>query len=66
MVGANYSAKESMSITYVFLMGGAAASIFKNYGRLQPGTSTLLVDYDLIMITLPLVASGSLFGVKNG
>ena len=52
-----------MSITYVFLMGGAAASIIKNYGKVEPQTNSFLVDYDLIMITLPMVASGSLFGV---
>lgn len=63
MVGANYSAKESMSITYIFLMGGATASIIKNYGKLQPSTQTFIVDYDLIIITLPMVATGSIFGV---
>jgi hypothetical protein len=37
MIGAGYSTKSSMSITYVFLMGGATASIIKNFGRIMPG-----------------------------
>lgn len=53
-----------MSITYVFLMGGSIASIIKNYGKLQKEHSTFVVDYNLIMITLPMIASGSLFGVR--
>lgn len=44
-------------------MGGATASIYKNHGKLMPGGKSLVVDYDLIMVTLPMSASGSLFGV---
>lgn len=44
-------------------MGGAAASIIKNFNKFQQGTRELTVDYDLIMVTLPMSASGSLFGV---
>jgi hypothetical protein len=63
MIGAGYSSKESMSITYAFLMGGATASIIKNYGKRLPGNQGLLVDYNLILITLPMIATGSIFGV---
>jgi hypothetical protein len=63
MIGAGYSSKESMSITYVFLMGGAIASIIKNYGRRLTGNQGLLIDYNIILITLPMIATGSLFGV---
>jgi glycerol-3-phosphate responsive antiterminator len=63
MIGAGFSAKESMSITYIFLMGGAVASIYKNFNRLQPNKQTLVMDYDMIMVTLPMAATGSLFGV---
>lgn len=45
MIGAGYSTKESMSITYIFLMGGAVASMIKNFNRVQEGTKKLLVDY---------------------
>lgn len=44
-------------------MGGAIASIIKNYNKFAPGTKSFVVDYDLIMATLPMSASGSLFGV---
>lgn len=44
-------------------MGGAIASIVKNYGKLMPNSRLLIVDYDLIIVTLPMSASGSLLGV---
>lgn len=65
MIGGGYDTKKSMSITYLFLMGGAAASMIKNYKRFLPKTKTLVVDYDLLMATLPMSASGSLFGVDK-
>lgn len=65
MVGGHYSTKQSMSITYVFMMGGAVASMIKNYHKLRPDIHTLLVDYNVIIVTLPMVASGSLFGVHS-
>lgn len=52
-----------MSITYLFLMGGALASMVKNYGKFKPNTRSFIVDYDMIIVTLPMSASGSLFGV---
>jgi hypothetical protein len=36
MIGFGYTAKKSMSITYLFLMGGAAASIMKNIKKKNP------------------------------
>jgi hypothetical protein len=66
MIGGGFSTKESMSITYIFLMGGATASIVKNFKKYHERTHKFIVDYDLIMVTLPMSASGSLFGVLFG
>jgi len=62
MVGFQYSAKKSMSITYIFLMGGALASILKNIKKKNPKTDGPLMDYNLIMITLPMAVAGSISG----
>lgn len=64
MIGGGIDTKEAMSITYLFYMGGSAASIIKNYKRFLPGTRRLAVDYDLFIITLPMSISGSLLGVE--
>ena len=63
MIGFGYSAKQSMSITYLFLMGGAVASMWKNFKKVHPEMKVLQMNYDLIMITLPMAACGSIFGV---
>ena len=36
MIGFGFDAKHSMSITYLFLMGGAAASLWKNFRKIAP------------------------------
>ena len=64
MIGFGYSAKKSMSITYLFLMGGAMASILKNLKKKNPKTNGPLMDYPLIMITLPMAVAGSIIGVN--
>ncbi len=63
MIGFGLSAKKSMSVTYIFLMGGALASILKNLKKKNPKTDGPLMDYNLIMITLPMAVSGSIIGV---
>lgn len=63
MLGFGYEAHDSMYITYLFLIGGASASIWKNKDKKNPKTGTPLMDYNLIMITLPMSVTGSLFGV---
>lgn len=63
MLGMGYDAKNSMSIAYVFLMGGAFASMWKARDKKNPKTGGPLIDYNLVMLTLPSAVSGSLFGV---
>ena len=63
MLGLGYNPKDSMSITYIFLIGGACASIVKNKDKKNIKTGRPLMDYTLIMVTLPGAVSGSLFGV---
>jgi uncharacterized membrane protein YfcA len=63
MLGFGYGPRESMAITYMFLIGGSLASMVSNYGKRMPDTKKLVMDYNLIMITLPMTVSGSIFGV---
>jgi hypothetical protein len=63
MMGLGYEAKDSMSITYIFLMGGALASIWKSKDKINKKTGGPIIDFNLIMLTLPSSVSGSLFGV---
>ncbi len=53
-----------MAITYIFLIGGSVASIVSNYGKKIPKSTKNLIDSDLVIITLPLTVSGSIFGVN--
>ena len=63
MLGLGYDAKDSMSIEYVFLMGGAFASMWKARDKKNQKTGGPLIDYNLVLLTLPSAVSGSLFGV---
>lgn len=63
MLGFGYDAHASMAITYIFLIGGALASIWSNLGKKTKQGDKLLMDYNLIALTLPMTISGSIFGV---
>jgi len=60
--GWNYSAKESIIATYVFLMGGALAATLVSANKVTK-KGKRLVDYDLVLLTLPMMMSGTIFGV---
>jgi len=65
MVAFGYSTKNSMAITYLFLLGGSFASIYSSYGKkLSKKSNINLVDYDLVLLTMPLTISGTMFGVN--
>ena len=63
MLGLGFDAKNSMAITYLFLMGGSIASIYSNYGKLNTQGTKTLIDLNLVMITLPMTVTGSIVGV---
>lgn len=63
MLGLGYNAKDSMAITYIFLLGGSVASIYSNFGKKNKEQTKNVVDENLIMITLPMTVSGSVVGV---
>ena len=63
IIGLGIETKTSMAITYIFLIGGSVASIRSNYGKKTPDKSKNLIDTNLVIITLPLTVSGSIFGV---
>ena len=46
-------------------MGGAFASICSNLREKNPQSGGPIMDYRLIMITLPMATTGSFFGVNK-
>ena len=44
MMGFGYTTTKSMAITYIFLMGGALASMYSNYGKRNQNNSKNLID----------------------
>ena len=64
MAGIGYTTKNSMAITYLFLIGGSCASIYGSYGKKIEKSNKNLIDYDLVMLTMPMTISGTMFGVK--
>lgn len=63
MLSMGYPTKLSISVTYIFLIGGSVASIWKNAAKKNPKTNRSFVILDLILLTVPTMSSGSLFGV---
>lgn len=63
MLGLGYETKESMAITYIFLIGGSVASMYSNYGQRTKDQVKNVIDSNLVIITLPMTVSGSIFGV---
>jgi hypothetical protein len=64
MISMGYNAKLSISITYIFLIGGSLASIWKNGVKKNPKTGRSYVNLNLILLTIPTMISGSLLGVN--
>lgn len=58
-----YPSKMSISLTYIFLIGGSLASIWKNSTKLNPVTQKTYVNLDIVLITLPVMNSGAMLGV---
>lgn len=63
IIGLGYETKASMAITYIFLLGGSTASIYSNYGKKIGKTKRNAIDTNLVIMTLPMTVSGSIFGV---
>jgi uncharacterized membrane protein YfcA len=64
IIGLGYETKTSMAVTYIFLIGGSVASIYSNYGKKTPNKARNIIDTNLVIITLPMTVSGSIFGVQ--
>ncbi len=64
IIGLGYNTKDSVFISYIILMGGGLASTLASFKKkLSSGKS--IIDYDLIMTTLPMIMSGAIFGVNS-
>jgi len=53
-----------MCITYIFLMGGSLAPMIVNYSK-KNSKGYPVMDYNLILLTLPMIMSGSIYGVNK-
>ena len=58
----DYTAKESIIITYIFLMGGGLAATIAGAQKFTP-EGKRFINYDLVLITLPMMMSGAIVGV---
>lgn len=63
MLGLGYSSRVATALTYIFLMGGSCSAYLQNMKKKRPD-GTLLIDYQLVVLTLPMIMTGSLFGVS--
>lgn len=63
MIGLKVGMKEAIQLTYIFIFGGSIATLVKTITKKNPNTGGPLLDYNLIMISMPMVAIGSMFGV---
>lgn len=61
--GLNYSAKKSITISYIILIGGALAAIITGAKKFTP-SGKRCIDYDLVIRTLPMMMSGAIVGVN--
>lgn len=59
------SLKSTMPVLYLILMGSSLVGFTRHYRTKSQETGKYLMDYDLVMITLPVAASGALFGVHS-
>ena len=62
--GFGYSGHQSTTLAYVFLMGGALATTLVSSRTFTPQAKPLL-NYQLILLALPTLISGSILGVPD-
>ena len=60
--GFDYTTKESIIMSYIFLMGGGLAATLASAKKVTANGKRLL-DFDLVLLTLPMMISGSIVGV---
>jgi hypothetical protein len=62
LLGIGLDAKTSISITYIFLIGIGLASTVSNFKAVD-SKGIKVLNYDLLICTLPMMMSGAIFGV---
>jgi hypothetical protein len=58
----NYTAKQSITISYIVLMGGGLAATLTGFKKFT-ASGKRYIDYDLVLLTLPMMMSGAIVGV---
>ena len=64
MISMGYNVKLGISVTYIFLIGGSLASMWRNAVKKNPKTGRSYVNLNLIFLTIPTMTSGALLGVN--
>ena len=59
----HYTAKESIIISCIFLVGGGLAATITGANKFTPSDKRY-IDFDLVLITLPMMLSGVIVGVR--
>lgn len=61
-IGFDSDLKTCIVLTYIFLMGGGLAATVIGARKFNE-KGKRCIDYDLVLLTLPMVTSGTIFGV---
>jgi len=58
-----FSTKEAIALSGFMILAGALARFLYNYNDLHPEKNAVIIDYNLVIVMLPLVLVGSFMGV---
>lgn len=57
------SLKSTTPILWIILLAGSLISFIRSFKKINEITKKYVIDYELILIILPMAASGAIFGV---
>lgn len=60
----NYSLEETINNSYILVLGGSIGNLFTNLRIRHPKTAGPCINYDLTLLTAPLLIMGAIMGVK--
>ena len=58
----NYSLKEAITISYLLMFGGAIGSFLRLAAIEHPKSKGPIVNYDLLLLSVPMLSMGAIFG----
>jgi hypothetical protein len=57
------SLKTTTPILWIILFAGSLIAFIRNFKKISDATKKYAVDYELLLIVLPMAATGAIFGV---